>query len=57
MLSNTKSLKIRTDQIEIPDVNSITVNQFKPSDKKMLIDLFCNDEAVQSLCQEILTNM
>jgi hypothetical protein len=30
MLSNTKSLKIRTDKIEIPDVNSITIGMFKP---------------------------
>ena len=46
MLSNTKSLKIRTDKIEIPDVNSITISMFKPYDKKMLVDLFCNDELV-----------
>ena len=46
MLSNTKSLKIRTDKIEIPDVNSITISMFKPQDKKMLVDLFCNDELV-----------
>lgn len=57
MLSNTKSLKIRTDKIEIPDVNSITISMFKPQDKKMLVDLFCNDELVQKKCNDILTNM
>ena len=50
MLSNTKSLKIRTDKIDIPDPNSITIQMFKPQDKKMLIDLFCNDELVQKKC-------
>jgi hypothetical protein len=57
MLSNTKSLKIRTDKIEIPDINSITIQMFKPQDKKMLIDLFCNDEAVQSICEDILNTL
>lgn len=50
MLSNTKSLKVRTDKIEIPDINSITINQFKPQDKKLLVDLFCNDDTVQKVC-------
>ena len=54
LLSNTKSLKVRTDKIEIPDINSITIQMFKPQDKKMLIDLFCNDEAVISICEDIL---
>ena len=44
MLSNTKSLKIQTDKIQIPDLQSISVQNFKPQDKKLLIDLFCNDE-------------
>jgi len=57
MLSNTKSLKIRTDKIEIPDVNSININMFKPSDKKLLVDLFCNDETVVSICDDIMTRM
>ena len=56
MLSNTKSLKIRTDKIEIPDINSITIQMFKPQDKKMLVDLFCNDEAVISICEDILNS-
>lgn len=56
MLSNTKSLKIRTDKIEIPDINSITIQMFKPQDKKMLIDLFCNDDSVQQICEEILSS-
>ena len=55
MLSNTKSLKIRTDKIDIPDPNSITIQMFKPQDKKMLIDLFCNDELVQKKCLQIIT--
>lgn len=57
MLSNTKSLKIRTDKIEIPDVNSITIGMFKPQDKKMLVDLFCNDELVIEKCNEIINSM
>jgi hypothetical protein len=56
MLSNTKSLKIRTDKIEIPDINSISIQMFKPQDKKMLIDLFCNDEAVQQIAEDILNS-
>lgn len=28
-LKNIKSIKIRTDQIEIPDINSINISQFK----------------------------
>lgn len=46
MLANTKSLKIRTDKIDVPEASSITIDMFKPADKKMLIDLFCNDPAV-----------
>lgn len=57
MLSNTKSLKIRTDKIDIPDLNSINISQFKPSDKKLLVELFCNDEIVQSICDDILGHM
>jgi hypothetical protein len=29
---------------------------FKPQDKKMLIDLFCNDDAVISICEDILNS-
>ena len=29
---------------------------FKPQDKKVLIDLFCNDDHVQSICEDILTS-
>ena len=50
MLDNTKSLKIRTDKIDVPDASSISIEMFKPQDKKMLIDLFCNDEVVQLKC-------
>lgn len=57
MLSNTKSLKIRTDKIEIPDASSISIGMFKPQDKKMLIDLFCNDEVVQAKCAEIVASL
>ena len=57
MLSNMKSLKIRTDKIEIPDLQSINISQFKPQDKKLLIDLFCNDEMVQQICNDILGGM
>jgi hypothetical protein len=57
MLSNTKNLKIRTDKIEIPDINSISIQMFKPQDKKLLIDLFCNDDAVQSICEDILSSL
>lgn len=46
LLANTKSLKIRTDKIDVPDSSQITIEMFKPQDKKMLIDLFCNDDAV-----------
>lgn len=46
ILSNMKSLKIRTDQIDIPDLNTINVTSFKPQDKRLLFDLFCNDENV-----------
>ena len=54
MLSNMKSLKIRTDKIEIIDINSITLEHFKPQDKKLLIDLFCNDELVQQITNDVL---
>lgn len=57
MLSNMKSLKIRTDKIDIPELQSINVTMFKPQDKKLLIDLFCNDEQVQSICNQILVNI
>ena len=57
MLSNTKSLKIRTDKIEIPDINSITAAHFKPQDKRLLIDLFANDENIQNIAEEILNQM
>lgn len=57
MLSNMKSLKVRTDQIEIPDLQSINIQAFKPQDKKLLIDLFCNDEMVQQICTDILNRM
>ena len=30
MLANTKSLKIRTDKIDVPDASSITIEMFKP---------------------------
>lgn len=56
MLSNMKSLKIRTDKIDIPDLSSINVQHFKPKDKKLLVDLFCNDEHVQQICNEILSS-
>ena len=46
LLSNTKSLKVRTDKIVIPEINSIQISQFKPQDKKLLVDLFCNDDTV-----------
>jgi len=57
MLSNTKSLKIRTDKIEIPDINSITAGNFKPQDKRLLIDLFCNDENINNVCEDILKQL
>lgn len=57
MLSNTKSLKIRTDKIDVPDASSITISMFKPQDKKMLIDLFCNDTEVQRKCSEIVQSL
>lgn len=57
LLSNTKSLKVRTDKIEIPEINSIQISQFKPQDKKLLVDLFCNDETVQKISNDILNNM
>lgn len=57
MLSNTKSLKIRTDKIEIPDINSISAANFKAQDKRLLIDLFCNDENINSICEDILKQM
>jgi len=56
MLSNMKSLKIRTDKIDIPDLSSINISHFKPKDKKLLVDMFCNDEDVQHICNEILAN-
>ena len=55
MLANTKSLKIRTDKIDVPDASSISIEMFKPQDKKMLIDLFCNDKVVQQKCEQIIT--
>lgn len=57
MLQNTKSLKIRTDKIEIPELNQINIQMFKSQDKKFLIDLFCNDEQVQQVCDDILNKM
>ena len=57
MLSNTKSLKIRTDKIEIPDINSIASSHFKAQDKRLLIDLFVNDENIQSICDDVLGRM
>lgn len=57
MLSNTKSLKIRTDKINIPELNSINISHFKPSDKKLLVELFCNDEIVQQICDDVLGKM
>jgi hypothetical protein len=52
-----KSLKVRTDKIQIPDLQSVNVASFKPSDKKLLIDLFCNDDMVQQLCNQVLGDM
>ncbi|CDW73733.1 UNKNOWN [Stylonychia lemnae] len=43
-LKNVKSIKIRTDQIEIPDISSIQINQFKSQDKKKLLEKFIQDE-------------
>ena len=57
LLSNTKSLKVRTDKIVIPEINSIQISQFKPQDKKLLVDLFCNDDTVQKISIDILNNM
>lgn len=57
MLSNTKSLKIRTDKIEIPDINSISAANFKAQDKRLLIDLFCNDENINAICEDILKQL
>lgn len=54
MLANSKSLKIRADQIQIPEAQSITPDQFKPADQKLLIDLFVNDDEVQERCQAII---
>ena len=55
MLQNTKSLKIRADKIDVPEANAITIDMFKPGDKKKLVDLFCNDEQVQMKCHEIIS--
>ena len=55
-LSNMKSLKIRTDKIDVPEISSINISCFKNKDKKLLIDLFCNDDHVQQICNEILVN-
>lgn len=55
-LKNIKSHKIRTDQIEIPDLNSINISSFKPQEKKRLLENFFADERVAPIVKRILAS-
>lgn len=55
-LKNIKSIKIRTEQIEIPDINSITISQFKPQEKKRLLENFFRDDRVALLVKRLLAS-
>lgn len=55
-LKNIKSIKIRTEQIEIPDINSINISQFKPQEKKRLIENFFKDPRVSHVVKRILAS-
>eukprot|EP00347_Sterkiella_histriomuscorum_P019926 403339774 len=50
-LKNVKSIKIRTDQIDIPELTSIQISQFKALDKKRLMEKFLSDERVIMIIQ------
>lgn len=54
-LKNIKSIKIRTDQIEIPDINSINISSFKAQEKKRLIETFFADDRVSTIVRRILS--
>lgn len=54
-LKNIKSIKIKTEKIDIPDITSISISQFKPQEKKRLLENYFGDERVSEVVNRILT--